>query len=323
MYTTAGNFQWVKRAEGARPTTAWGIAADGTGNVYLTGVYGTLLCSTTCHSQRWAAEMSSWQNWRLVDPSAVPVITMQPLNQTAQAGANVMFNLGFVGATPVAYQWLFNGTNIANATNAFFTVSNAMTAQAGGYSVVVSNANGGVTSAVATLSLTVEPDFLWALRAGGPGNYEVLGVVADALGNTYIAGYFSGTADFAGTGLTSYGGEDIFERSMTAPKRLPGCARPGAAGTTAPTPSPWTIPAPISSWPAISQAWPALAGSTAPARAAQTSSLPSMTRTATCAGFRLAVGPAMIRRWAFARRPIGSSSSRAASMARRRSAVQA
>ena len=56
---------------------------------------------------------------------------------------------------PFTYQWLFDGTAMAGATNSAFSVANAQPAQSGYYSVIVSNASGSVTSQVAELKVFV------------------------------------------------------------------------------------------------------------------------------------------------------------------------
>jgi len=57
----------------------------------------------------------------------------------------------------VAYQWLFNGISIDGATNASLAISNVQPANAGVYSVVVSNKIGAVTSSNATLTVNLPP----------------------------------------------------------------------------------------------------------------------------------------------------------------------
>ena len=51
---------------------------------------------------------------------------------------------------------------------------------------------------------------LWSKRFGSTGNDEGLGVAVDGSGNVVVTGYFTGTVDFAGGGLTSAGNSDIF-----------------------------------------------------------------------------------------------------------------
>jgi hypothetical protein len=143
-----------------------------------------------------------------VDPSA-PVILVQPANLATNAGspAGVAFSVLAIGSDPLAYQWQYNGVKITGATNASLALAGFEFTNAGNYRVVVTNALGAVTSATAVL--TIDAGFLWARRGGGAANDSALAAVADTNGNTYVAGYFSGTADFSGTNLVSNGGEDI------------------------------------------------------------------------------------------------------------------
>jgi hypothetical protein len=53
-------------------------------------------------------------------------------------------------------------------------------------------------------------NWLWAVRAGGTGDDRGMVVSADGDGNSYIIGYFNGSADFGSTTLTSAGLADMF-----------------------------------------------------------------------------------------------------------------
>lgn len=88
-------------------------------------------------------------------PSA-PIITVQPQSQSLQAGSNVTFTVAAAGSTTLNYQWQFNGQNIPNATNATLTLNSVTAANDGGYSVVVSNPYGSVTSATASLAVLTD-----------------------------------------------------------------------------------------------------------------------------------------------------------------------
>jgi hypothetical protein len=83
-----------------------------------------------------------------------PYITAQPESVEVATGNNVQFNVAAGGTTTLAYQWRFNGTNIAGATGNTYTRLNVQAVHAGDYSVVVTNTSGSITSAVATLTLT-------------------------------------------------------------------------------------------------------------------------------------------------------------------------
>ena len=85
-----------------------------------------------------------------------PSITNQPSPVTVTAGQTAAFTVGAAGSAPLSYRWRFNATNnLANATNASLTITNAQSTNAGGYTVVVTNWFGSITSAVATLSIGI------------------------------------------------------------------------------------------------------------------------------------------------------------------------
>lgn len=86
---------------------------------------------------------------------AAPSITTPPQDQTVQTGQNATFAVTAIGTAPLSYQWYFNtNTLLAGATASSLTLTNAGTNNAGGYSVVVANSAGSVTSSVARLTIT-------------------------------------------------------------------------------------------------------------------------------------------------------------------------
>ncbi len=102
------------------------------------------------------ASVNSFTLATISSPSA-PMITLQPSSQTNIVGANVSFAVTATGTAPLTYQWSFNGTNIAGATLPQLTLKKVQAAQAGKYSVVVSNLIGFVSSQPADLTLLVPP----------------------------------------------------------------------------------------------------------------------------------------------------------------------
>ncbi len=86
--------------------------------------------------------------------AAAPAIAVNPQDVTATASELASFTVNATGAAPLSYQWYFNtNTLLANATNSTFSINSVGPGDAGGYSVVVTNDFGAVTSAVAILTV--------------------------------------------------------------------------------------------------------------------------------------------------------------------------
>ena len=86
-----------------------------------------------------------------------PVIGSQPQSQVAVSNEPVSFTVAATGTTNLYYQWQFDSANLAGATNTSYTVASAQAANAGTYTVLVSNVVGVVTSAPAVLSFQAAP----------------------------------------------------------------------------------------------------------------------------------------------------------------------
>ena len=91
--------------------------------------------------------------------SAPPVIVAQPGSQTVYSGSAINFSVGVIGTQPLSFQWRKNGTAISGATQATLIFGSVQTADAGSYSVIVTNPFGTATSSSATLVVnqTVAP----------------------------------------------------------------------------------------------------------------------------------------------------------------------
>src|SRR5665213_2676219 len=87
---------------------------------------------------------------------AMPNITTQPQSQTVQSGANNVTFTVVASATSLNYQWQKNGVNISGAVGSTLTLNSVTAANSGGYSVVVSNPYGSVTSATASLAVLTD-----------------------------------------------------------------------------------------------------------------------------------------------------------------------
>jgi hypothetical protein len=84
---------------------------------------------------------------------AAPAIVAQPLPATILRGGSASFSVTTSGTAPLAYQWRHDGVAIPGANLATYDLLAATTADAGNYSVVVSNAAGTVNSADALLTV--------------------------------------------------------------------------------------------------------------------------------------------------------------------------
>jgi hypothetical protein len=82
-----------------------------------------------------------------------PAITAQPASRTAALGGAATLNVGAIGFPSPRYQWMFNGANISNATNASLSLNGITQASFGNYSVRVTNAFNALLSSTANLLL--------------------------------------------------------------------------------------------------------------------------------------------------------------------------
>ena len=135
-----------------------------------------------------------------------PTLTLSPTSQTAWLGTSVSFNAAANGGPPLIFQWLFDGTNaLPGATNATLCLTDLEPAQAGAYSVVVTNTVGAVTSAFATLTLTppvvtnsTETALRAALAAGGAVTFASSGAIT-----------LTGTVEIARDTVLDGSGQDV------------------------------------------------------------------------------------------------------------------
>ncbi len=136
--TLAGVAGAAGSADGTGPTAQFnspqGLSVDSAGNIYV--------ADTLNGTVRKAAL-----------PPVAPAITAQPQSSTVTAGASASFSVTATGTATLTFQWLFNGTAISGATSATFSIATTTSANAGSYTVTVTNAGGSVTSSAATLTV--------------------------------------------------------------------------------------------------------------------------------------------------------------------------
>ncbi len=122
-------------------------------------------------------------------PDTAPAITTPPASISAVLGRSATFSVATTG-TGQTYQWRFNNTPITGATSATYTIPAVTAANAGSYTVAVTNSIGTTVSSAATLTLVS------AAQAGRLINLSVLTTLATAT-DEFTLGYVVG-----GTGTT-------------------------------------------------------------------------------------------------------------------------
>ena len=90
-----------------------------------------------------------------------PVITVPPVGQYNPDTGDAAFFVMAAGSAPLSYQWLQDGTNIADATNSVLRLTNLSMTEAGAYSVTVSNSLGVATSTAVKLPPAWRRPFFW------------------------------------------------------------------------------------------------------------------------------------------------------------------
>lgn len=113
----------------------------------------------------------------LVTVGEAPALTSQPQTLKALAGDTVRFAVTVAGTPPLECQWRKDLRTLPVVSDVALILSNVQTNDAGGYSAVIRNAFGSVTSAVATLSVraavTVGPDaFGYTAAESSPFAFE-------------------------------------------------------------------------------------------------------------------------------------------------------
>lgn len=134
--------------------------------------------------------------------TGLPFITSQPLSRTLAPGTNVSFSVGVTSSTPRNYQWRKDGVNLVGATGDTLSLTNVQTWDVGGYSVVISNSVGAVTSSSASLFMKAYEPYYFRTIAGKAGILSDLdgadtnatfnnpdAVAIDGAGILYVAEY--------------------------------------------------------------------------------------------------------------------------------------
>ncbi len=82
-----------------------------------------------------------------------PAITSEPQPLTVTNGTPATLSVAVTGESPLAYQWLFNGTSLPGAISAALAIPTVAPSNTGIYSVIITNGFGAATSTPAALNI--------------------------------------------------------------------------------------------------------------------------------------------------------------------------
>jgi trimeric autotransporter adhesin len=173
-------------------TTPIGIGAGfTTPSINDTTTYYVMAVEGSCQSARTAVVATV--NDRIA-------IATQPQGQGVCMGSAVTFTINATGSA-LTYQWRKDGVNITSATNATYSIANAVAADAGQYDVVITNPCGIVVSNVAGLSVQSSNNWVgqvssdWNTAANWCGGVPVSTTNVSINAGTPYSPVISGTAN--------------------------------------------------------------------------------------------------------------------------------
>lgn len=149
------------------------VGSDNRSGAYLHALWGSAGPANTS----WPMFRRSADRTGALPPGGPPLITVLSADRSVAPGSNVVFQVTAIGAAPMRYQWQRNGENLTDACNVFGTqtatliVNEAMFADAGDYTVLISNDAGAITSQAVRLNVLagfLEPGtLLWEVPLPG------------------------------------------------------------------------------------------------------------------------------------------------------------
>src|SRR5262249_45321343 len=108
--------------------------------------------------------------------AAAPTIVSFENRQRRRTGARVRLSCGVTGSLPLYFQWYKDGGAITDATNNTYGIEGVSAADAGLYSLEISNQFGSTRTAESLLEVLAEPEpaiTTWITNAAatGPGSF--------------------------------------------------------------------------------------------------------------------------------------------------------
>ncbi|MCC5608895.1 SBBP repeat-containing protein [Nostoc sp. CHAB 5834] len=178
---SSGNVLWAQKLGGSSYRTSSGITIDSSGNSYATGfffapaTFGNITLTSAGLGDAFITKLDSSGNF----------LWAQQLGGTS-------YDIAM-------------GIGVDSSGNSYVTGSFDDTATFGNITLTSTGDDDGFIT-----KLDSRGNFLWAQQLGGTSYASGEAIASDGAGNTYVTGYFSDTATFGNTTLTSTGRGDGF-----------------------------------------------------------------------------------------------------------------
>ncbi|MCK9609906.1 MAG: SBBP repeat-containing protein [Candidatus Cloacimonas sp.] len=240
-----GNWLWAKQAGGTDNDFGNGIAVDANGNSYITGdfvesaTFGTTTLTSSEYDDIFVAKLDINGNWLWVkqaggtypdyfygnygiaiDANGNSYVTGN-FAESATFGTTTLTSSGdydiFVAKMDINGNWLWAkqaGGTSDDYCSSITVDDNGNSYVTGGFIDIATfgtttlTSNGDIDIFVAKMDSN--GNWLWAMQAGGTNFVVGNSIAVDDNGNSYVTGYFWGSATFGTTTMTSSGNSDIF-----------------------------------------------------------------------------------------------------------------
>jgi hypothetical protein len=242
----SGNFIWARSAGGSNVDRGLEIAADGSGNVYVTGYFqntvdfGSITLSGFAWEDVFIAKLNSSGDFKwarraggsegdfgygiAVDDSGNVFVTGS-FKQTAVFGSTTLTSSAWMDLFAAKlnnaghFLWAVQATGLSGGASG--EIGYGIDIDRSGRVLLAGPFSGTADFGSTTLTdtgncdifiakLSVSGSYIWAKRAGGTSWDQGMGIAVNAAGRIFITGEFQDSAVFGSTTINSAGSGDIF-----------------------------------------------------------------------------------------------------------------
>lgn len=199
----AATYQWRKNGEPIPNATAASYTFPQVSGGD-TGAYTVVITNSA------GSTTSAEATVTVLGEQVAPTVTTPPASQLIAEGGSATLSVSALGTAPLNYQWYRNDEIISGATASTLPITNASSANAGVYHVVITNSAGSITSASATITVKgvasiVPTGFAASVTGGASGSTVTVTTAAELKSyaeavNTPYTIIVSGTIDLGVAG---------------------------------------------------------------------------------------------------------------------------